>query len=99
MSISAMTRLLQTRQVDDEEAVHRQLERSMGPGAEPDKRTETAEKDKLTALEKLHAFVPTEVVTAWAAAVGLLVPTTDLERWLIFIAAVIVLIVMHVLAA
>jgi hypothetical protein len=51
----------------------------------------------LTALEKLLAFVPTEVVTAWAAAVGLIIPATDLGRWLIFIAAVIAIILLHVL--
>jgi hypothetical protein len=99
MSVSTMTRLLQTRQADDEEAVHQHLEQTMGSDAAPDKGTETAEKDKLTALEKLHAFVPTEVITAWAAAVGLVVPETDLGRWLIFIAAVIVLILLHVLNA
>lgn len=103
MSVSAMTRLLQIRLAEDERA-GRVLDRTMAEPLSTEaarKSTEqaaaAAERAKLTALDKLSAFVPTEVITAWAAAVGLIVPTTHLHRWLIFIAAVILLVVMIVL--
>ena len=96
MSVSTMTRLFQTRQAQDQMAV-RTLEKTRGaePGSEAG--TEGADKAKATALDKLAAFVPTDVVTAWAAAVGLLIPTSDLQRWLIFAAAVLLLVVLIVL--
>jgi hypothetical protein len=105
MSVFMMTRLLQERQLQDQDA-GRLLERTRLDAAEPGTAAQgiedsgpsrSAEAAKRTTLEKLASFVPTEVITAWAAAVGLLVPTAHWQRWLIFAAAVAVMIVLIVL--
>lgn len=46
---------------------------------------------KDSVLARLTAFIPTEIVTAWGAALGVISPKTDKARWVIFAVAVAVL--------
>jgi hypothetical protein len=50
-----------------------------------------------TALERLTAFIPTEVVAGWGAAMGMLAPRTALESWAVFAGAVVFLVVLVLL--
>jgi hypothetical protein len=98
MSISTMTRLVHARQVQEETTRAKTSFDEIGQpiGARHIKQEEI-EQETTTALDKLTGFVPTEVITGYAAAVGLLIPTESLHRWLIFLAAVLVLIVLILL--
>jgi len=95
MSISTMARLIQERQAQDSAAhlaMERDLREKMGGVDE-----NALQKSTMTALERLTGFVPTEVITGWGAAVGLLLPTRSWQRWAIFGAAVAVMVVLLLL--
>jgi hypothetical protein len=110
MSVFAMAKLAAARQQQDWVGRERLKKTRYGdgasashPGATEDRRSlpgqtaevhQSAEAVKQSALEKLASFVPTEVITAWAAAVGLIVPTAHWQRWLIFVAAFVAMIIL-----
>lgn len=54
--------------------------------------------DKDTLLGKLTTFVPTEVITSWAAALGFIAPKKIATRWLIFGIAELVLLLLLLLS-
>jgi hypothetical protein len=41
-----------------------------------------------TALERLTSFIPTEVVAAWAAEMGMLAPQSALGSWAVYSGAI-----------
>ena len=95
MSISTMTRFCELRQTQDQNAADVLLEgtrRRSASESSPTRPPQSTEAAKATALERLAGFVPTEVITAWAAAMGLLVPTAHWQRWVIFGGALVVMI-------
>lgn len=94
MSISAMARLVAERRQQEAMAQTLVLERGSERTAAD---AEAGKKASLTALEKLTAFIPAEIVAGWAAAMGLLLPREPWQRWLIFVASVAVLVILVLL--
>lgn len=97
MGISTMTRLVNERSVQEAAASTPVVERGGAAVGIPQMQQQQIERSTTTALEKLAAFVPTEVIIAYVAAVGLLVPTESWHRWSIFAGAVFVLVVIILL--
>ena len=56
---------------------------------------DTDERDSV--LGRVASFIPTEIVTAWAAALGVIGPSAKWQRWLIFGVAIAVLLLVGVL--
>jgi polyferredoxin len=90
MSVATMARLVRQRQVREREAPALQ---SKGLDQEKEESNSTL----TTALERLTAFVPTEVVAGWAAAVGMLTPQDAVSSWAIFGGALAFLVILVLL--
>jgi hypothetical protein len=90
MSVATMARLVREREIRER----------AGPGLQP--KGLNGDKDEpdstlTTALERLTAFIPTEVVAGWAAAVGMLTPQDPRGYWAIFAGALAFLVVLVLL--
>jgi hypothetical protein len=72
MTISAMTRLVVEREQQEAVASAGAEEKNEPARGEVHKQQEQFNRSTATALERLTAFVPTEVITAYVAAVGVL---------------------------
>jgi len=90
MSVATMARLVREREA-------RERERSAPQPKGLDRDEDETSSTLTTALERLTAFIPTEVVAGWAAAVGMLAPQGALGSWAIFGGALTFLVVLVLL--
>jgi hypothetical protein len=89
MSIELMVQLVRARDRREQPERDTLASPSLGKDQQPAPVT--------TALQRLTAFIPSEIVTGWGAAMGLIAPKTLIATWAIFGGAGVCLVILTLL--
>ena len=82
MTINQASRLVRTRQSEADSITSRFA---------------SDEEERDTVLGKIGAFIPTEIIAGWGAALGFISPNEESGKWLLFATALVVLLVVLLL--